>query len=80
VGATDLEVEHSSAHRTEPAFGFQFVVRLQVSRCTQRQMQLLVEVFAQLAVALPHLVGDVLSDERPGLIKEFLILGGKSDR
>ena len=42
-------------------------------------MHLLIEVFAELAIALAHFVGDVFGDERPSLIEEGLVLGRKRD-
>ena len=75
----DLEFEDPPAQRGESAFGLQLPLRGQIARFAQRQMHALVEVFAELAITPKHVIGDVFSDERPGLLGESLVLRGKRD-
>jgi hypothetical protein len=42
-------------------------------------MHLLIEVFAEFPITPEYVVGDVLSDEGPGLLIESLVLGREFD-
>lgn len=79
MSPANLELKNSPANRIETTLGLQLPVRGQISRCTQRQMHLFIEVFAELAIATPHFVGDMRGHERARLILKSLVLGRQCD-
>jgi hypothetical protein len=75
----NFELEDTPTNRSESTFGLQLPVRSQIPRFAQRQMHLLIEVFAEIPIAAAHFVGDVFGYERPRLVKESLVLGRECD-